>query len=86
MKSIRIPAEIILTFPTQTKATPEIAATAAFACEQHLNSIGMITYNGPMLPTGTLSFGLRVHMQDPVESRGQVLEMFPLRIEPDESA
>ena len=82
MKTIRIPAEIILTFPAQVKVTDEIAQAASFACEQHLNGIGMINYTGPMIQTGTLSFGLRVHMvEDPVVGgklgKGEVVEMFP---------
>jgi len=81
MKSIRIPAEIILTFPPQTKVTDEIAQVACFACEQHLNNIGMINYTGPMIQTGALGFGLRVHMSDPVVGeklgKGEVVEMFP---------
>ena len=78
MKTIRIPAEIILTFPTQVKVTEEIAQAAAFACEQHLNGIGMINYTGPMIQTGTLSFGLRVHM-DPNPMVGEVVERFPAK-------
>ena len=79
MKTIRIPAEIILTFPAQVKVTDEIAQAASFACEQHLNGIGMINYTGPMIQTGTLSFGLRVHLSDVLvrERRGEVVEMFP---------
>ncbi len=77
MKTVRIPAEIILTFPPQTKPSEELISVAAFACEQHLNSIGMITYNGPMLATGTLSFGLRVHMEDVPKMKGKVVEIFP---------
>ena len=79
MKTIRVPAEIILTFPPQTKVTDDIAQAAAFVCEQHLNKIGMIDYTGPMLQTGTLSFGLRVHLSDVLvrEPRGEVVEMFP---------
>ena len=79
MKTIRIPAEIILTFPAQVKVTDEIAQAASFACEQHLNGIGMINYTGPMIQTGTLSFGLRVHLSDVLvrEPRGEVVEMFP---------
>ena len=77
MRTIRIPAEIIITFPTQVKVTDEIAQAAAFACEQHLNGIGMINYTGPMIQTGTLSFGLRVHMADPIKSTGEVVERFP---------
>jgi hypothetical protein len=86
VKTIRIPAEIILTFPAQVKVTDEIAQAASFACEQHLNGIGMINYTGPMIQTGTLSFGLRVHMTDPLVNEGaskefkplgEVVEMFP---------
>jgi hypothetical protein len=87
LKTIRIPAEIILTFPAQVKVTDEIAQAASFACEQHLNGIGMINYTGPMIQTGTLSFGLRVHMTDPIVKAsvlgkdftplGEVVEMFP---------
>jgi len=77
MKTVRIPAEIILTFPNQGNTPDETVQVAAFACEQHLNSIGMINYNGPMLQTGTLSFGLRVHMDDIPRVRGRVVEMFP---------
>jgi hypothetical protein len=81
VKTIRIPAEIILTFPAQVKVTDEIAQAASFACEQHLNGIGMINYTGPMIQTGTLSFGLRVHMTDPIMGermgKGEVVEMFP---------
>jgi hypothetical protein len=86
VKTIRIPAEIILTFPAQVKVTDEIAQAASFACEQHLNGIGMINYTGPMIQTGTLSFGLRVHMSDVIISesimgermgKGEVVEMFP---------
>jgi hypothetical protein len=75
MRSIRIPAEIILTFPPQVKVTDELAEVAAFACEQHLNSIGVINYQGPMLETGTLSFGLRAHfhMQKPPAAGGLVV-------------
>jgi hypothetical protein len=64
MKTLRIPAEIILTFGPQVKVTDEVAETAEFACEQHLNSIGVINYTGPMIATGSLSFGLRVHLKD----------------------
>lgn len=87
MKTIRIPAEIILTFPPQVKADDTVIKVAVFACEQHLNSIGMINYNGPMLQTGALSFGLRVHMADApfVELKGQVVEMFPGGLQPNES-
>jgi hypothetical protein len=77
VKTIRIPAEIILTFPAQVKVTEEIAQAASFACEQHLNGIGMINYTGPMIQTGTLSFGLRVHMTDPIMGKGEVVERFP---------
>jgi hypothetical protein len=86
VKTIRIPAEIILTFPAQVKVTDEIAQAASFACEQHLNGIGMINYTGPMIQTGTLSFGLRVHMTDPIlvsgkdwvpTPLGEVVEAFP---------
>ena len=81
MKTIRVPAEIIITFPAQVKVTDEIAQAAAFACEQHLNGIGMINYTGPMIETGTLSFGLRVHLSDVVvrdhKPMGDVVEMFP---------
>ena len=82
MKTIRIPAEIIITFPAQVKVTEEVANVAAFACEQHLNGIGMINYTGPMIQTGTLSFGLRVHMADPIKPMGEVVEMFPTPPEP----
>lgn len=82
MKSIRIPAEIILTFPAQVKVTEELAHVAAFACEQHLNNIGMINYTGPMLQTGTLGFGLRVHMDEPIiRSTGEVIHQFPQLVE-----
>jgi hypothetical protein len=86
MKSIKIPADIILTFPPQTKPTDELIQIAAFSCEQHLNTIGMITYTGPMLQTGTLSYGLRVHMHDPSSKRvmGEVLELRPLEPEPED--
>ena len=79
MKTIRIPAEIILTFPPQVRADETVTKVAIFACEQHLNSIGIINYNGPMLQTGALSFGLRVHMADApsTELKGQVVEVFP---------
>jgi hypothetical protein len=81
MKTIRIPAEIILTFPAQVKVTDEIAQAASFACEQHLNGIGMINYTGPMIQTGTLSFGLRVHMTDPILGKGEVVERMPSVVE-----
>ena len=85
MKTIRIPAEIIITFPAQVKVTDEIAQAAAFACEQHLNGIGMINYTGPMIQTGTLSFGLRVHMTDPMVKEfkplGEVVERLPSPVE-----
>lgn len=61
MRSIRIPAEIILTFPPQVKITDEIIEVATFSCEQHFNSIGMITYEGKMLQVGTLMYGVRAH-------------------------
>jgi hypothetical protein len=61
MRSIRIPAEIILTFPPQVKITEEVVEVAMFSCEQHFNSIGMITYKGDMLQVGTLQYGVRAH-------------------------
>lgn len=77
MRSIRVPAEIILTFPAEVKVDQTIIETACFACEQHMNSIGMINYKGAMLQTGTLSFGLRVHLHDPAVLKGEVVHQFP---------
>jgi hypothetical protein len=71
-KTIRIAAEIILTFPPQTKVTDELAGVAVFSCEQHLNSIGIINYTGPMLEVGALSYGLRVHMNERVRNEAEV--------------
>lgn len=77
MRSIRVPADIILTFPAEVKVDNNIIETACFACEQHMNTIGMINYKGPMLQTGTLSFGIRVHMHDPEGFGGEVVHQFP---------
>jgi hypothetical protein len=63
------------------KVTDEITEAAIFACEQHLNNIGMINYTGPMIQTGTLSFGLRIHMFNPIDEKGEVVERLPSPIE-----
>jgi hypothetical protein len=35
-----------------------------FAVEQHLNQLGVLKYEGPMIDIGAIEVGLRVHIQD----------------------
>jgi len=88
---IEVDAKIILTFPSTQQELPveKYKDQIVFAVEQHLNSIGVITYKGDMIDTGAVQVGLRVHVKD-YESTfpGEVIHQFPQfpksgRIEPE---